>query len=64
VAGAEVNPNGNTRHFQNPERVTNADFSCASELIGTCQYPLTKSKVLKYLLPDSVRKLSSIRGSG
>ena len=64
VAGAEVSPNGSTFHFQSPVRVMKAAFSWASLSNGTCQYPLSKSKVLKYRLPDKASRLSSIRGSG
>ena len=64
VAGAEVRPKGNTFHCHSPPRVTKADFYLASWSKGTCQYPLTKSRVLKYILPVKASKLSSILGRG
>jgi len=59
-----VSPNGSTFHLQSLSRVMNAALSCASRLRGTCQYPLSRSKVLKYLLPERASRDSSIRGRG
>jgi len=66
VAGADVSPNGNTFHFQRPSRVINAalSLSCASGLRGTCQYLLSRSSVLKYLISARASSDSSIRGRG
>jgi len=64
VAGADVSLNGNTFHFQSPSRVINGALSCASRLKGTCQYPLSKSNVLKNLLTARASSDSSILGRG
>jgi len=49
---AKVNPNGNTSY----NSVINAALSWASGLRGTYQYPLSKFRVLKYLLLTRVSK--------
>ena len=64
VAGAEVSPKGKTFQRHKPFLVVNADFSLASSSRGTCQYPLVRSRVLKYLLPARASRLSSILGMG
>jgi len=40
----------------------NAALSCASGLRGTCQYPLSRSEKLKYLLYMRASRDSSILG--
>lgn len=65
VAEVNVSPNGRTfLNFQSLSRVMNATLSCAPGLKGTYQYPLSRSKVLKCLLPARTYKDSSIRGRG
>jgi len=58
----EVNLNDNTFHFQSLSCVMNAALSWVLGLRGTCQYSLSKSSVLKYLLLARASKDSSMRG--
>ncbi|KAG8540092.1 hypothetical protein GDO81_019868 [Engystomops pustulosus] len=48
VAGAFFMPKGMTLNSYSPKGVMKADFSCASTVMGICQYPLLKSMMVIY----------------
>ena len=64
VAGALARPKGMTLNWNRPLVVQNADFSLAASVSPTCQYPLAKSRVEKYLALPRDSRLSSMRGRG
>ena len=65
VAGALQRPNGTwLNSYSCPLLVRNAVFSLSRSMIGTCQYPLFKSKVENQRAPYNASRRSSIRGRG
>ena len=61
VVGAEVRPNCKTGHLEFSFPVVNANLSLTSSVSETCQYPLTRSRVLKKWLPIRAYRLVSSR---
>ena len=64
VAGALQSPNGITLNAKRPSVVQNAVLLQSILASSTCQYPLTKSKVLNHCDPANVSSIMSIRGRG
>ena len=63
VVGALQRPNRTwLNSYSCPLLVRNAVFSLSLSMIGTCQYPLFKSKVENQRAPCNVSRRSSIRG--
>ena len=62
VAGVLARPKGIFLNWYNPNWVVKAVFSASSGAIGTCQYPLARSKVENHLDPLKASIVSSIRG--
>lgn len=65
VTGAECNPNGMVRNCMSPLPGTvKAVTGRLSGASGTCQYPLFKSRVDRYLAPLNLSRVAAICGSG
>ena len=58
VAGAPTSPNGITMNSYFPKLVENDVFTREAGSIGTCQYPLARSKIVIYFAEDISSKSS------
>jgi len=61
---APFSPNGIRQNWKRPAWVVNAVFGLSAGSIGTCQYPLRRSKVENIFAPFSESKMSSGLGRG
>ena len=63
--GALQRPNGTwLNSYSCPLLVRNAVFSLSRSMIGTCQYPLFRSRVENQRAPCNASRRSSIQGRG
>ena len=64
VLGAFVSPNGMRLNSNKPNSQMKAVLCLSASLISICQYPLKRSRVVKYRAPYSASIVSSILGNG